>query len=766
MKVSASGRSSNTAVPLLTARRAVLLGAALYLAAHLPFLAPSLEDIDSINFALGLRDYDIAQHQPHPPGYPVYIAMGRASLALVRAVAPAFEQARAEALALAIWSAAAGAAAVVAAWMLFVGMSETGRRGPPYPWTAVWGALLLAVAPLFWMAGLRPLSDMPGLAAALISQALLVAGLRNPRALVAGAFIGGLAVGIRSQALMLVAPLWAVAIAAHWRAGVLWIVTRPVAAMAAGGIAWGVPLLVTSGGLDGYLAALGTQAGEDFAWVDMVWANPSPRRVAFALHETFVLPWGAVWLAVAALTLAVVGVGMAAVREPRALSLLSVAFVPYGLFHLLFQETLHVRYALPLLAPVAWLAARGAIGVVQWRHAPAALVAAAAVVALPGAMSYGREPHPAFRAIADVTRDSAAVEGDLVFSHFSLRRPLQAQPPANAEVVEAPRTAEWMGPVRYWRDGGSAPVWFLADPRRTDLALIDPHANRRAYAWAVADRLELSGTRPLGVDLYRFERPGWFAGEGWSLTPEVGGVTRATGTGLDRRPIEAYVRRRSEPMHLVIGGRHLGTGSTAARITLTIDGQAVDTWTFDTTADGLNFLRFVPLPAGIPAGSGDYARLVVSAAAAAPGGAPAIAIRQFDVQPASVLVHGFGDGWHEEEFDNTTGLRWRWTSDRSVLRVAPPQAVRLTLRGESPLAYFDAPPRVRVVAGGRVAAEMRPADDFRWVVDVPAGSVREAGGAIAIETDPVYLPGQAEGTSDVRRLGVRLFEIAVNPVQP
>src|SRR5918996_5102631 len=94
------------------------LVAAAYLAAHLPFLAPSLEDIDSINFALGLREFNVAKHQPHPPGYPIYIALGRMSLAAVRAVAPALERSRAEAMALALWSAIAGAVAVVAAFLL------------------------------------------------------------------------------------------------------------------------------------------------------------------------------------------------------------------------------------------------------------------------------------------------------------------------------------------------------------------------------------------------------------------------------------------------------------------------------------------------------------------------------------------------------------------------------------------------------------------------------------------------------------------------
>src|SRR5215510_11687769 len=146
-----------------------------YVVAHAASLAPSLEDIDSINFALGLRHFDVANHQPHPPGYPVYIALGRASLAVIRAVAPAIDPARAEAMALAVWSALGGGAALLAAWALF---AEVGRyRATPSAFFKVGGisfsaTLLLAVSPLFWISGLRPLSDMPGLALAMISQAL------------------------------------------------------------------------------------------------------------------------------------------------------------------------------------------------------------------------------------------------------------------------------------------------------------------------------------------------------------------------------------------------------------------------------------------------------------------------------------------------------------------------------------------------------------------------------------------------------------------
>jgi hypothetical protein len=166
-------------------------------------------------------------------------------------------------------------------------------------------------------------------------------------------------------------------------------------------------------------------------------------------------------------------------------------------------------------------------------------------------------------------------------------------------------------------------------------------------------------------------------------------------------------------------------------------------------------------------GEGPYARLTIRARVADPARpVPPVAIRQFDVQPAQQLISGFGEGWHEAEYDNATGVSWRWTSERSVLRVAPARDIVIRMRGESPLKYVASAPRVRVTAGGREIATLQPADDFEWRVQVPADAIAAAGGAIAIESDQIYLPGQAEGTTDERRLGLRLFEIDVNPALP
>ena len=93
-----------------------------------PYLPASLEDLDSINFALGLRQFDVARHQPHPPGYR-YILIGKAVHAAVGS----------EAKALALVSVIAGALGVLAIGRLF-------RRLQPEDDSVAWRLAATAVA--------------------------------------------------------------------------------------------------------------------------------------------------------------------------------------------------------------------------------------------------------------------------------------------------------------------------------------------------------------------------------------------------------------------------------------------------------------------------------------------------------------------------------------------------------------------------------------------------------------------------------------------
>src|SRR5437762_12470187 len=44
---------------------------------RLPYRARMLYNWDAVQFALALREYDVGKHQPHPPGYVLYVALGR-----------------------------------------------------------------------------------------------------------------------------------------------------------------------------------------------------------------------------------------------------------------------------------------------------------------------------------------------------------------------------------------------------------------------------------------------------------------------------------------------------------------------------------------------------------------------------------------------------------------------------------------------------------------------------------------------------------------
>jgi hypothetical protein len=213
----------------------------------------------------------------------------------------------------------------------------------------------------------------------------------------------------------------------------------------------------------------------------------------------------------------------------------------------------------------------------------------------------------------------------------------------------------------------------------------------------------------------------------------------------------------------MIGTHYLGAaGDPDASVRVSVDGRVVDQFTI--SAAQLNVLHFVSIPEGLP-GADRFAHLTIVASSLDPRRPAPVAIRQFDAQPATALMWGFGDGWYDDEYVMETGATWRWTSERSILRIdGPSRAVRVTLWGESPLRYFDAAPIIRMTAAGQTLGEVRPTDDFQWSVLVPADVLAKAGGVVAIDTNRVYLPGPAEGTADARHLGLRIFECSVESV--
>lgn len=725
---------------------------ALFLALHLPFLPPSLEDLDSINFALGIRDYDISQHQPHPPGYPLFIAAAR----LIHALGLS------EVHALSLLGVISGALCVVALMRLFALLDEHRLDG-----TATWLAVLLVVVcPLFWFTAARPLSDMTGLAASVGVQALLLAST-SVVGLAAGAFLAAFAAGIRSQVVWLTLPLLVFVIVTakvartdnRWRlAGIAFL------AYAAGGLAWAIPLVIVSGGPAAYLRVFYSQGAEDLTGVAMLATTPTVRQLVTAVEYHLIAPWGQWPIAAAALTLAAVGFAWVAVRERRTLVILLVGFGPYLAFDLLFQETITTRYALPLVVPIGYLAVRGAALLPRQLTVVAVLVMVVASAYVSDRTMYGFSTMeaPAFRLLGDMDAaahpEGAALPTTPVLAmhrreYFDFRRPFQwvgNRLPQFAQRLPTPPKHEWLEVVKYWNGGGREPVWFIADPLRSDLALFKYQRRPAFYRWPFAATRLIGGARPNEMDWHVMESPDWYLGEGWSITPETAGTAREDRKGPGFAPISGWIRRYPGAVTLMIGGRHLAGGGPPATLHVRVDDATV----LDETIPPGFFLRMIDLPS--TAGSGGYATVTIAS------DNPQLAIEQFDAQPDGRVIYGFGEGWNEQEYNPSTGVLWRWSSARSTIRVRPGgHALALTLRGEIEHASSAT---VTVKAGDATAASFEVGRRFSRTILIPRTLASTPDMPLTIESSAHYVPAETEWRSQDRRtLGLKLFECALSP---
>ena len=762
-------RARASAAILSPSALAVIL-AATYLVAHVAFLPRNPTGVDATNFVLGVRDFDVTDHRPHPPGYPVFIALGKASAAVLdRFGSPSAESIQLDTYAVAMWSAVCGALAVFVLRRLFSELEAGDGR-------AIGAAALTITCPLFWFNGSRAMSDLTGLAAALTSQAFAVAAVRRGRtddrgalkALVLSALIAGAGVGVRSQVIWLTLPIVSFASIGQARRSGPRAPLLALAALLAGASVWAVPLVVANGGPASYVEAIAQQANEDIASGTLLAVDPSARAAAAAIIRTVAYPWGHRYLAIAILGLAAIGFGRLTVKSPGSTLLLAAAFGPYGVYHLLLQDTTYVRYALPLVPAVAYLAVRGLEGVPGPLRLSTmtALVIACLLIGVPPALSHARSGSPSLRALDAIrARLSESERQPVLGMHHAVSRVLRLEA-LPGRVLDSPPGREWLELVKYWRAGGDGAVWFFAEPERLDLALIDPHARRLVgqYRVAVDQRYLLAGVRPSGVDLYQIDRPGWFAGEGWALTTETAGVAAAARRGPAYGPVDVYVRRRDEPAIMVLGGRHLDASASPARFELSIDHHVIDEWVVQ---PGKPFLRMMPMAAGvlrmppgapgIPFGS-RYARLQVrSNAADGSGSHVRTSIEQFDLQSADRVVFGFGEGWFEQEYDLEASRAWRWMAPLATLHVHHgDRDVLLVASGDAPIDRLEGGMTLVVRAGDHVIDRRKLAGEFDLRIRIPAAALVRAGGRLTLDSDRSFVPA---ATGDRRTLALRFYRL-------
>ena len=216
---------------------ALALGLALVtLLSRWPYRARMLYNWDAVQFALALHEFDVAKHQPHPPGYLLYVALGR----LLNA------------------SLANPTLAYVALAMLFSAGSTfvlywLARRLYDRA-TAITASSLLAVSPLFWFYGSVGLTYAgEAFAASLVAWFAYGALSGHVPSLYWGALALGLTGGMRQSVLVLLLPLWV-------GSALLGVPSRRRQAIAGGilvasVLAWLLPMLWLTGGPAAYVGA-------------------------------------------------------------------------------------------------------------------------------------------------------------------------------------------------------------------------------------------------------------------------------------------------------------------------------------------------------------------------------------------------------------------------------------------------------------------------------------------------------------------------------
>ncbi|MHB8792144.1 MAG: protein O-mannosyl-transferase family [Thermoleophilia bacterium] len=200
------------------------------LATRTPLISDTLYNWDSVNFALGLENFSVAEHQPHAPGYILYIALGRVLQALLGDPNNAL-------VAISIFGSAAAVAVIY-----LVGNSIFNRT------TGIVAAVLLMFSPLAWFYSEIALPYGFKMLLVMLATWLIYELIFHKRYPVVSAFALGVAAGFRQDVLIFLGPLWLY--------GTLRIDRRTMllawGALGVSVLAWLAPLVYMAGGISTY----------------------------------------------------------------------------------------------------------------------------------------------------------------------------------------------------------------------------------------------------------------------------------------------------------------------------------------------------------------------------------------------------------------------------------------------------------------------------------------------------------------------------------
>lgn len=230
----------------------ILMGATIL--SRIPYQAQIPYGLDSIQFVLGIDNYDVYLHQPHPPGYFLFVMAGR----LLRVV---LKDNNASLVALNI-----AASGLTVALIYLLGQTLFGKP------SGLFSALLMMTSPTVWFHGEVALSNMTDCFLVCLLAFLCWKNLTgDSRFIYLSAVVLGLAGGVRQNTLVFLFPLWIWSIR---QSGIKRIIFCLLLLTTTVG-SWVLPMTRSSGGLLAYQQSLHDH------WINAAWHGISFEWLLF-----------------------------------------------------------------------------------------------------------------------------------------------------------------------------------------------------------------------------------------------------------------------------------------------------------------------------------------------------------------------------------------------------------------------------------------------------------------------------------------------------
>jgi hypothetical protein len=328
---------------------------------------------DEMLFARALHRFDVSAHTPHPPGFPVFVMLGRAAYTIVHDEHRAYV-----------------AVAFVFGSLLSASLFYLYREVFQDSVVAVAGALIGSFAPNVLVYAGAPRSDGPALTLGIIGLTLTIRGLRSPRALIVGAGLLGLSIGVRVTLLTAVGPALTGVLLVRARARQWRFASAALTVLAVGIFAWYLPLVLHTG-FATYRAAVAHHAHYTLT-TDSIFAPNASAALPYRLHRFFVDIWGTSRIAGIAYACSAVGVMLLGLgRRWRTMGWLALCFLPIMALTVVVNTPLSAPlYALSYVPLFAGLAAFALVEVPsRLGHRASQRAAALVGLLLAGALSIG-----------------------------------------------------------------------------------------------------------------------------------------------------------------------------------------------------------------------------------------------------------------------------------------------------------------------------------------------------------------------------------------